>query len=135
MDSGAEPHGSEGGEIAVDLLDCGSALADGQATRFTERCRTSPAAKTPGVLVSWSNGGRSSDRWARSKPVSRKPCESRSIIEQFERRRPYPCAASADISICNEQEPLGGRVELVARIEEVHPVVSVSDSPAIARAT
>jgi hypothetical protein len=52
------------------------------ATRFTEPCRTSPAAKTPGVLVSSRSGLRSSGQeWLsrRSDPVRTKPRASLSI--------------------------------------------------------
>lgn len=44
------------------------------------------------------------------------------VIEMSERHCPHVCAASGDISVRNEQDPLRGRVELVARIEKVHAV-------------
>ena len=52
-----------------------------EATRFIESRRTSPAAKTPGTLVSSANGLRSSGQTiesGRSGPVSTKPRSSRS---------------------------------------------------------
>src|SRR5580704_2445275 len=56
-----------------------------EATRFTEPCRTSPTANSPGTLVSSRKGSRSRvhplGRWPsriRSGPVSRKPRSSRS---------------------------------------------------------
>ena len=39
-----------------------------EATRLTDRCRTSPAANTPGTLVSSSSGGRFSGQPAGSSP-------------------------------------------------------------------
>lgn len=50
------------------------------ATRFTDPCRTSPAAKTPGVLVSCGRGARSRGHWTISEPVTRNPRESRSTV-------------------------------------------------------
>jgi hypothetical protein len=57
-----------------------------EATRLTERCLTSPAANTPGMLVSTSKGGRSRGHpWGncplrkRSWPVRMKPPSSRWI--------------------------------------------------------
>ena len=52
------------------------------ATRFIESCRTSPAAKTPGTLVSNAYGGRArgqrpGNERSISGPVSTKPCGSR----------------------------------------------------------
>ena len=48
------------------------------ATRFTEPFRTSPAASTPGMLVSNGKRGRSVGPTApRSRPVTMKPCSSR----------------------------------------------------------
>src|SRR5207244_7453205 len=53
-----------------------------EATRLAEPERTSPAANTPGWLVSSSNGGRRAVQWgdsARSGPVRTNPLAARSI--------------------------------------------------------
>ena len=52
MDPGVEPHGSERGEIAVDLLDCGGALADGRGYAFHRAVPYVAGGKDTGVLVS-----------------------------------------------------------------------------------
>jgi hypothetical protein len=58
-----------------------------EATRLIERWRTSPTAKTPGILVSNGNGARASSQvsgrcpsFVRSVPVRIKPCLSRKIV-------------------------------------------------------
>ena len=58
-----------------------------EATRLMDRCRTSPAANTPGTLVSSGSGGRfsgqpagSSPARCRSWPVRMKPWSSRSML-------------------------------------------------------
>ena len=114
-----------------------------EATRLTEPWRMSPAAKTPGRLVSSSSGGRSRGQpWgglplrSRSRPVSRKPRSSRSTepanqpvwgsrveveIELAQRHRLQPGRAGGGIPVGDEQRPLGRRVQLVRLAQELDP--------------
>ena len=62
-----------------------------EATRLTEPCRTSPAANTPGTLVSSSRGGRSSgqpgEAPSRSGPVRTKPSVSSVTARRMKKYR------------------------------------------------
>ena len=76
---------------------------------MTEPCRTSPAANTPGMLVSSANGRRSSGQpWSsgRSSPVSRNPC----AVTRDIRGKPAGVRAGSD----QHEERVGGDRLLVA---------------------
>ena len=84
MGSGrARRRASDGGQVPVHEVDRHGASPTAEATRFIESSRTSPAANTPGTLVSSTNGARGSGHRraqagsSRSWPVTTNPLSSR----------------------------------------------------------
>jgi hypothetical protein len=59
-------------EVLVDRLDGDRARPTAEATRLTDPYLTSPAAKTPGMLVSMGSGGRPSGQPRGGRPSCRR---------------------------------------------------------------
>ena len=95
------------------------------ATRFTEPCRTSPPANTPGMLVSRANGLRSSGhvRGDTSAPVRMKPCGSRSMSEGSQSVQ--GCAPISRNRACASTRRLGAGRE-IAQDQMLEPPVSTT---------